>query len=321
MSDTPKIANDCAICCDEITKDTGRSVMSCGHEFHMRCLVQWLQKPDGTGNCPCCRAEPAATERLVAAPVADDSDDESDDESEEGEETTGVTPFMDAVRDGNFAEMQRMIAEGVNIEDKDSDGDTALVYAVINGEDECVTALIAAGADITAMARHGVDGEDMIADMLGAALLGACVFNSLPCVLAALNKGANPNYAHPVTGLTPLMEAMRGDVDLPIVDALLAKGASVTVVDSDGWNVFMWFAEGSSDIDVMASLLTAAGPMMAPMPGHAAAAKKIQALWRGHTVRSTRRAAAMLMGFRVTRIFEDEPKMNCWFMDRMMAVQ
>ena len=222
---------------------------------------------------------------------------------------------MEAVRDGNLAEVQRMIAEGINLEDKDSDGDTALVYAAIGEEDACAAALIAAGADLTMLA------VDEVTDKLGAALLAASKYASLPCILAALNKGANPNYAHPITGITPLMEIVRSESDLRIVDALLAKGASVTAVDSDGWNVFMWFAEGDCDIDVMASLLTSAGPLLAPKPAQAAAAKKIQALWRGHKVRSTRRAASMLMSFQITRVFEEEPTMGGWFMDRMMTVQ
>ena len=280
-------ANSCAICCEDVTAATGRSVMSCGHEFHMRCLVQWLQKPDGAGNCPCCRAEPSEQERLVAAP---DSDDESEAESEEA---TEVTPLMVAVCDGNLAEVQRILAEGVNVEDKDSEGDTALIYAVINGEDECATALIAAGADLTVLAALSIEGE--VADKLGAALLGACQYNALPCVVATLGKGANPNYAHPVTGITPLMETVRSDGDQALVDLLLEKGASVLPIDSDGWNVFMWFAESSCDIDIMASLLTAAGPTLAPREEHAAAAKKIQAVWRGHTVRSSHRAAAGLL--------------------------
>ena len=253
------MSTDCAICYDDITKGTGRSIMSCGHEFHICCLVQWLQKPGGNGNCPYCRAEPSEKERLVAAPVAESN---SNDNSEDAIE--GVTPLMEAATNGNLAEVQRMIAEGVNIEDKDSNGDTALVWAVFNSENECVTALLAAGADITAMAQHGVKRGCVIDDTLGAALLGSCEFNSLPCVLDALNKGANPNYAHPVTGETPIMETMRAEGDLQAVNALLAKGASVTAVDSDGWNVFMWFAQYSCNIEIMASLLRAAGPMMAP---------------------------------------------------------
>lgn len=55
---------DCSICYDRVTKATGRSVMSCGHEFHMRCLAQWLQRPDGPGTCPCCRKPPGELEIL-----------------------------------------------------------------------------------------------------------------------------------------------------------------------------------------------------------------------------------------------------------------
>jgi ankyrin repeat protein len=281
--------------------------MSCGHEFHMRCLVQWLQKPDGTGNCPCCRAEPSENERLVAP--AESDDDESDDESEV-EDVTEVTPLMEAVRDGNLAEVQRMIAEGINLEEKDSDGDTALVYAAIGDEEACATALIAAGADLTVLAV----GDEGVTDKLGAALLAACNYGSLPCIHAALDKGANPNYAHPTSGITPLMEAVRSDGDQALVDLLLAKGASVTAVDSDGWNVFMWFAESSGDIDIMASLLSVAGSAMAPRTQHAAAAKKIQALWRGWKVRRPR-----FLRLQVTPKWLTVATQN-WMMNRMMTV-
>ena len=258
MTDTPKIASDCAICCDEITKDTGRSVMSCGHEFHMRCIVQWLQKPDGTGNCPCCRAEPSNQERLVTPPEYDaesDYDYDYDYGPEEAMNVSGITPLMSAVSDGRLTEVQRMIAEGVNLEDKDSNGETALVYASGNSEDACVTALLEAGADITAMARRNGEGGDMIIYNVGAALLGSCLFKSLPCVLDALNKGANPNYMHPVSGRTPLMYALQVNADITIVDALLDKGASVEAVDNKGMTVFMWFSVGSYDSDdIMESL-------------------------------------------------------------------
>ena len=280
---------DCAICYEAVTAATGRSVMSCGHEFHMRCLVQWLQKPDGSGNCPCCRAEPSELERLVAAPV--DSDDE-DDDAVEGEEATGVTPLMDAARDGLLTEVRRLLTAGADLEAKDSDGDTALTYAVINNEDEVVTALLEAGADIRVLSQLTIatDSTESMTDELGAALLGACQYDCLPAVAAALAKGANPNYAHPDTGITPLMEIVRDDGCVEIVDILLARGANALIMDKDGWNTFMWFAEGSSDVDIMASLLTAHAPSLRPpKSSHVSAANKIQAFWR------TRQAAVTLL--------------------------
>jgi len=298
------IANDCAICCDEVTKATGRSVMSCGHEFHMRCLVQWLQKPDGTGNCPCCRAEPGEKERLMAPPVDSDSESESDDSdsdfSDDPDSMTIMTPLMTAARDGNLAELQRIIREGTNIEEKDSDGDTALIYAVIYKEHECAEALIAAGADLTSLASL------ISADTTNSALIAACRYNSLPVATAAIARGAILNDPQPTTGITPLMEAVRSDSDKALVDLLLAKGASVTAVDSDGWNVFMWFTESACDGDIMSSLLSATGSVIAPRTEHAVAVKKIQALWRGWKVRRLRLKKTVVT--------------PSWFMNRMMTV-
>ena len=52
--------------------------MGCGHEFHTKCIFQWLQKPDGTASCPCCRREPGEMERIVSHPVEDEDEDEDD---------------------------------------------------------------------------------------------------------------------------------------------------------------------------------------------------------------------------------------------------
>lgn len=291
---------DCSICYEEVTAATGRSVMSCGHEFHMRCIVQWLQKPDGTGNCPCCRAEPVEKERLVAAPAYDDSDEEEDEDDDD--ESIDATPLMEAIRTGNRSEFQRFLTAGVNLEDKDTDGDTALVYAVIYSEDEMTTALLDAGADIRALAKLALP-PDQTTDLIGAALLGACQYDSLPAVTAALIAGGDPNYAHLTTGITPLMEVVRADGSIELVDLLLAKGANVHATDIDGWNVFMWFAEGSADVDIMASLLKATGSALAPRAAAClqTAAKKIQNVWRDWKIRRPRRQTN-------------------WFMSRMMTV-
>jgi hypothetical protein len=95
------------------------------------------------------------------------------------------------------------------------------------------------------------------------------------------------------------MEAICGDNNLGIVDVLLSRGASVFATDSDGWNVFMWFAEKCDDTDIMASLLEAAGANFAPVPFmKVQAAKKIQAAWREHATRKllqTERTVAIIL--------------------------
>jgi len=278
---------DCAICCDAITAATGKSVMSCGHEFHMACLVKWLQKPDGTGNCPYCRAEPSEKERLVAPP-ADDSDDDDDDDDDDDEEevATNITALMDAACNGNLTEVIRLLGQGEPVDAKDSDGYTALVYAVINSEDACIDKLIEAGADLLVLSNVYESMDETVIPSLGLALLAACQCNSTAALKAALDAGADPNFAHPTTGITPLMEAISNDGPLSSVDMLLSRGASVFAIDREGWNVFMWFAEKCADTDVMASLLEAAGPAFRPVPVmKVQAAKKIQAVWRGHSTR------------------------------------
>lgn len=140
---------DCAICFSEVSGETGRTVMSCGHEFHMRCLFQWLQKPDGSGNCPCCRREPTEHERLVAAPADDESDYDSDDDSD-AETVEGTTPLMQACLDGVVAAVSALLATatGADLEARDSDGDTALTYAAMQSNTEIVRLLLDAGANM-----------------------------------------------------------------------------------------------------------------------------------------------------------------------------
>jgi len=262
--------------------------MNCGHEFHMSCLVQWLQKPDGTGNCPYCRAAPSEKERLVAAPVDSESEDEESDDDEEGAEVSNVTALMNAACHGDIDEVMRLLEQGEVVDAKDSDGDTALVYAMANGEDSSADALLTAGADILLISKlYESSHEAELPPSIGLALLAACQCNSVPGVAAALAAGADPNFAHPTTGITALMEAISNDGPCANVDLLLSRGASVFAVDIDGWNVFMWFAEKCADTDIMASLLGAAGSAFNPMPAaKLMAAKKIQALWRGHAVRA-----------------------------------
>lgn len=45
----------CTICIEGVDEDTnlGNMKLPCGHVFHFRCVVPWLQQG---GTCPCCRA-------------------------------------------------------------------------------------------------------------------------------------------------------------------------------------------------------------------------------------------------------------------------
>ena len=64
------------------------------------------------------------------------------------EEREGVHPevFFESVRSGDYAEVKRLIEEGANVNAKDNDGATALMWASLKGHQEVSKLLIEAGA-------------------------------------------------------------------------------------------------------------------------------------------------------------------------------
>jgi len=48
--------NNCSICLEDMTERDSRMLNPCSHEFHNKCINDWLAKPGGAGNtCPMCR--------------------------------------------------------------------------------------------------------------------------------------------------------------------------------------------------------------------------------------------------------------------------
>ena len=221
---------DCAICFSEVTAATGRTVMSCGHEYHMRCLFQWLQKPDGTGNCPCCRHEPTEHERLVA-PSADDSDSEySDDESET--DMSSFTALMRAAHAGDVALVERLLTTGgvgldgeggrtepvplaVLLEERDADGDTALVHAIHGGNPQIVNMLLAAGANMDTRNAAGAT------PLIWAIQSYNCESDEIP--LDLIRRGADVSAQVDEEGLSALEFAAEYDM-VNVLQAILERG-------------------------------------------------------------------------------------------------
>ena len=57
----------CACCLEDITPETGKTTMGCGHSFHFMCLASWfnVQMRDAAHQtCPCCRREGSHFEAL-----------------------------------------------------------------------------------------------------------------------------------------------------------------------------------------------------------------------------------------------------------------
>lgn len=267
---------------NEITKETGNTVLGCGHAFHLKCVVTWLQREDGAGTCPCCRAEPGELEQI--RDVGLDEEEYDDDEgSVISEDVTGHTPLMAAAGSNNCDELAVLFTGNLDLdlEAKDSEGDTALCYAVMNRSVDATEVLLRAGANLLALSNLSPDNDSHVVS-LEAALHGAVHYANIHCITALLDMGVDVHCECPGSdGSLPLTTLIRSDEDSDDVVAaarlLMKRGADPHRVDITGWNTFMWFANYQFyDHAVMRVLAPPQHP-----PGVAvAAAKKIQDIWR-----------------------------------------
>ncbi|MCM2676196.1 ankyrin repeat domain-containing protein [Alkalicoccobacillus plakortidis] len=92
-----------------------------------------------------------------------------------------TTELMDAVNAEDLDEVNRLIESGVNLNDQDGYGETALHYAVFYGNTEIVGILLEAGAD----PNHENERETT-------PLIAAVYYDYLDGALLLLDYGANP---------------------------------------------------------------------------------------------------------------------------------
>jgi N-acyl-D-amino-acid deacylase len=147
--------------------------------------------------------------------------------------------LLQAIRDGNHANVRQLLDQGANVNARDERGDTALMQAALNSDAEMVRLLLQRGADVHARSQNK-DGVLMRAvharDKVKLLLDSGARVESRPMVFAAslpgsrgtleLLLGCGGNVNANVRGVTPLMTAAYCG-DLEAVRFLLERGAAV----------------------------------------------------------------------------------------------
>jgi ankyrin repeat protein len=145
--------------------------------------------------------------------------------------TAAKTDVADAAMRGDKAAIKTLLEKGANVNAAQSDGATAVHWAVDRGDIEMLRMLTAAGANVKVANRNGSTPLWLAATTGDAAI-----------IRALLDGGADANEALPL-GRTPLMLASRtGAVEAMRV--LIDRGANLNAKDTErGTTPLMWAAD------------------------------------------------------------------------------
>ncbi|CAF3425386.1 unnamed protein product [Rotaria sp. Silwood1] len=151
--------------------------------------------------------------------------------------------FLLDVENGDLDGVKRNIQNGIDLETRDEDQQTALILAARCNHFECVKVLIEAHADVNA---EDVDHWT--------ALLNACQNGNLDIVCFLTENGAHIEHCD-CGQFTPLMWASyQGHTR--VVEYLLNCGTNVNAQDEHGISSLSW-ASGRNHVDIVALLLAA----------------------------------------------------------------
>lgn len=159
--------------------------------------------------------------------------------------TYGHGNLADVVAGGNRDHALEMVQEGTDVNAVQSDGTSALLYAIHQGDRELVEALVDAGANVNWRNEYGAS------TMSEAAMRG-----DVDILRTLLEHGADPDLGNN-EGETPLMVVARAG-NLEAADLLLDHGADIDAREQwGGQTAAMWAA--SQHQPAMLELLIARG--------------------------------------------------------------
>jgi cytohesin len=147
-----------------------------------------------------------------------------------------------AAREADIAEVRKLIAAGSDVNAREADGTSALLWAAHQGSADLVALLLEAGADPNAANNFGVTP-----------LLEASRYGDAATVEALLEGGADVSAAARESE-TPLMAAARAG-SLPAVQLLIEHGADVNAAEALHEQTALMWAAAEGHVDVVGALL------------------------------------------------------------------
>jgi ankyrin repeat protein len=131
--------------------------------------------------------------------------------------------LFDAVKSGDTAGVERLLANGVDVESHDRDQATPLITAALNDQPAVVELLLSKGADVMARNAGGFTP-----------LHGAAYSGSVRIAEMLLDKGAILEDTANKAGAAPLMVAAEEN-HVSMVELLIARGADINRPESHGY--------------------------------------------------------------------------------------
>jgi ankyrin repeat protein len=166
--------------------------------------------------------------------------------------TPAPTPLASAAEHHEIAKVRLLVQNGVDVNQTQPDGMTALDWAVYHDDLEMARLLIDAGADVKRANRYGVTPLSL-----------ACRNGNPALVELLLAKGADANASLP-GGETALMTAARTG-SLATVRLLIDRDVDVNAKERRGQTAIMW-AAAEGHAGVVRALLDAGADFRTPLP-------------------------------------------------------
>jgi len=129
----------------------------------------------------------------------------------------------DAAQRGDVAAVDRLLASGGNINEREPTGETPLISAALAGQNKVVTDLLRRGADITVRNNRGLS-----------AINAAAYAGDLESVKLLIAAGADLDDANNHFKVTPLILASEANA-VGVVSYLLDKGARIENTERAGY--------------------------------------------------------------------------------------